>query len=186
MKSRMGCFWLLALLVAVPIFAQQQSATDVPATRDQVKHLFEVMHVHEQMRTTMDAIRKQMHQVMRDAVKKRGPEVTEGEMAKIEAMEAENSKSLDLNGMLDDLIPVYQKHLTKSDIDAMIAFYDTPTGQKLMREQPQMAAESMQAVSARMQKTMDDMMQRVEQMATDEADKEKLKQPSAKPEQRKN
>ena len=186
MRSRRVRSLLLVLSLAVPILAQQQSATNVPATRAQVKHLFEVMHIHEQMRTTMDAVRKQMHQLMLDAVKKRGPDVTEGEMAKIEAMEAENSKSLDLDGMLDDLIPVYQKHLTKPDIDAMIAFYATPTGQKLMREQPQMAAESMQAVSARMQKTMDDMMQRVEKMAKDEADKEKLEQASPKPEQKKN
>ena len=120
---------------------------------------------------------------MRDAVKKRSPETTEDEISKIEAMEVENSKSLDLDGMLDDLIPVYQKHLTKPDIDAMIAFYATPTGQKLMREQPQMAAESMQAVSGRMQKSMDEMMRQVEKMSKEDKSADK---PSVKPEQRKN
>jgi len=45
--------------------------------------------------------------------------------------------------MLDDMIPVYQRHLTKQDVDSMLAFYNTPTGQKLLREQPAMMAEGM-------------------------------------------
>ena len=50
--------------------------------------------------------------------------------------------------MLDDMIPVYQKHLTKSDVDEMIKFYSTPTGQKFLREMPAMTAEGMEAMHA--------------------------------------
>ena len=78
-------------------------------------------------------------------------------------------KSMPVDAMLEDVIPIYQKHLTKADIDAMIAFFGTPTGQKLMREQPQMAAESMQAASVRMQKSMDEAMDRIEKMTSEDA-----------------
>ncbi len=80
-------------------------------------------------------------------------------------------------------IPIYQKHLTKGDVDAMTVFYSSPTGQKLLREQPAIASESMQAMAPRMQKAMSDIMDRIGRMAEEEAGKTK---PSAKPEQRKN
>ncbi len=70
--------------------------------------------------------------------------------------------------MLDDMIPVYQRHLTKQDVDSMLAFYNTPTGQKLLREQPAMMAEGMQATQPRMQKMMSDLMDKVEQMVSEE------------------
>ncbi len=43
------------------------------------------------------------------------------------------------------MIPIYQRHLTKTDLDAVISFYASPVGQKLLKEQPAMMAESMQA-----------------------------------------
>jgi len=43
------------------------------------------------------------------------------------------------------MVPIYQKHLTKSDLDAILAFYSSPIGQKLQREQPAMMQEGMQA-----------------------------------------
>ncbi len=49
----------------------------------------------------------------------------------------------------DDLvamtIPIYQKHLSQEDIDAINAFYDTPAGQKLIKTQPLLVQESMAA-----------------------------------------
>ena len=41
-----------------------------------------------------------------------------------------------------DMVPVYQKHLSKSDVEEMIKFYSTPTGQKILREMPAMTAEA--------------------------------------------
>ena len=175
MKSKLLRLSAIALLSAVHVMAQQSPASPggIPATREDVLRLFAVMHVHEQMRSTMDAMLVQMRQMMRETVKKRSPEMTEDQFSKIEGMQDDMLKSLDLDGMLDDMIPVYQKHLEKSDVDAMVAFYSAPTGQKLIHEQPKMAAESMQAVYGRMQKSMDEMMQRVEQMEKDEAEKQK-------------
>ena len=40
-------------------------------------------------------------------------------------------------------IPVYQKHLSQSEIDAIIAFYDTPAGKKLITVQPAIVQETM-------------------------------------------
>ena len=60
------------------------------------------------------------------------------------------------------MIPVYQRHLSKSDLDSVIAFYSSPVGQKLLREQPQMIQESMQAMAPIQQRMMRDMMDKVQ------------------------
>ena len=80
-----------------------------------------------------------------------------------------------IDGMLDDMVPVYQKHLSKTDVDAMVGFYSSPTGQKILGEMPAMTAEGMQAMQPRMRKMMDDAMERIEKMAKEEAEKDKSK-----------
>ena len=68
--------------------------------------------------------------------------------------------------MIDAMVPVYQKHFTKGNINDILAFYATPTGQKLLKEQPAMAAEAMQAVMPIAQKMAADQVERVEQQLT--------------------
>lgn len=50
---------------------------------------------------------------------------------------------VDANEMENMVIPVYQKYLTEEDIVAVISFYDTPAGRKLIRVQPAIMQESM-------------------------------------------
>jgi len=42
------------------------------------------------------------------------------------------------------LVPVYQKHLTLEDLQAIIAFYNTPVGKKYAEKTPLITQESMQ------------------------------------------
>lgn len=158
------------LLSAMCAFSQQtqSSATDAP-TRADIRRLFDVMQIREQMQSSRDMMVQQMRQITRGAITKRHPETTVLDFAKMDEIADSVLKAMPVDAMLEDVIPIYQKHLTKADIDAMIAFFGTPTGQKLMREQPQMAAESMQAASVRMQKSMDEAMDRIEKMTSEDA-----------------
>jgi len=69
------------------------------------------------------------------------------------------------------MIPIYQKHLSKKDVAAMSAFYASDTGQKLLREMPAMTSESMRATAPRMQAIMEKVMNRIEQMAREDREK---------------
>ena len=175
---------VIFLLAAAAVAQQPTVVTDPPATRKDMLHLFEVMHVREQMRSTVGLIMQQQQKLIRDEIKQRVPEITEKELSKMQSLSDEAVQDLPLDGMLDDTIPVYQKHLSKADVDAMIAFYSTPTGKKLLREQPAIAAESMQAMGPRMQKAMSEIMDRIAAKAKAEAEKDKS--PAETPEQRKN
>ena len=170
MRSRLVRMLIALMLSATFSFAQQtqSSAADAP-TRTDIHRLFDVMQIREQMQSSRDMMVQQMRQITREAITKRHPETTVLDFAKMDEIADNVLKSMPVDAMLEDVIPIYQKHLTKADIDAMIAFFGTPTGQKLMREQPQMAAESMQAASVRMQKSMDEAMDRIEKMTREDA-----------------
>ncbi|OYX82369.1 MAG: hypothetical protein B7Y83_15010 [Flavobacteriales bacterium 32-34-25] len=49
-------------------------------------------------------------------------------------------KAEDLTNMI---IPIYDKHYTESDIDQLIAFYNSPIGKKMISTMPQVIQESM-------------------------------------------
>lgn len=149
--------------------ALAQETNDAPATKEDVAKLFETMHIHEQMHNMMEVMFKQSRQIAQDALKKRVPEITQKDLDRMDAMMDRMQKQLDVDGILDDMIPVYQKHLTKEDVAAMQAFYGTPTGQKILREQPAMTAEAMRAVQPRTEKMMNNIMDEVEKMAKEGA-----------------
>jgi hypothetical protein len=119
----------------------------------------------------MDSVAKQQREMIREGLKKRAPQMTEQDLARLDQFTSDMLKDFPVDGMLDDMIPVYQKHLNKADVDAMNAFYQSPTGQKMLREMPAMTAESMQASSPRIQAMMDKVMERAEQLAREERNK---------------
>jgi hypothetical protein len=45
----------------------------------------------------------------------------------------------------DVFTPVYMNHFDENDVDAMIAFYETPVGKKLVKERPALQKEAMEA-----------------------------------------
>jgi hypothetical protein len=175
---------LAALLLFSLCAFGQQAPADAPASREQILKLFEVMHIRQQMRVMMQGMAKQQSDLVRETIKQRNPQITEEQIAHVNDFMAETMKEFPIDGMLDDMIPVYQKHLTHPDVDAIIAFYSSPTGQKLMQEMPAMTSEGMQAAYPRMQKQMEKVMQRVEERMKEHAEPKKNsvpKSPSPQP-----
>ena len=185
--KQIGLFLTALLLVSAAAFGQQSAlpASDPPATKEDVQNLFQVMQVHQQMRQVMDAMLKQQSTMMHETLKRRYPQTSAEKIARADRMIEDATKDMPLEAMLDDMIPIYQKHFSKADIDAMSAFYASPTGQKVLREMPALTSESIQASDARMQKQMDAMMQRAEQIMKEDQEKPRAK-PAPPPSDRKN
>jgi hypothetical protein len=68
-----------------------------------------------------------------------------------------------MDAMLSDMIPIYQHHFAKSDIDALITFYSSPAGQKFLHEMPAVTSETMRAVYPRIQAEVDAALKRAEE-----------------------
>jgi hypothetical protein len=169
MKTCVVFVGLLLLLAVSPLRAQLPA--DTPATHDDVVGLFNLMHVREQIEPAMVMIARQQRAIIYENLKRQNPHISPENLAKLDQFTADIMKDLPVDGMLDDMIPVYQRHLSKSDVEAMTAFYSSPTGQKLLREMPAMTAESMQAASPRIQALMDKVMERARAMAKDDEQK---------------
>jgi hypothetical protein len=160
---------LFLMLALAPALAQDAASDNTPATKEDIDALFVTMHIREQMRNMMDLMAKQSKQMGMDSLKKKMPDISQKDLDRMDAMMDRVLKDFDVNGMIDDMVPVYQRHLTRADVAAMAAFYKTPTGQKMLREQPQMAAEAMKAVQPRMEKMMSQVMDEAEKMAKESA-----------------
>lgn len=148
-----------------------QETKDAPATKEDVEKLFATMHIREQVHSMMETMSKQSRQMAQENLKKRRPELTPEDLDRLNQLTDRIWSQMDFDAMINDILPVYQRHLTKEDVSAMEAFYETPTGQKLLREQPVMTAETMQAIEPRMEKIVNTVMNEAEKVANESAAK---------------
>jgi hypothetical protein len=148
------------LLLGSATFAQQIPA-DAPASKADVEKYLDVMHTRDLMKNVAESMSKQMRQIVGEQLKKE-PGMTPEKQERINKIMDKLIGDMPIDEMLDAMIPVYQKHFTKRNIDDLLAFYSTPTGQKVIKELPAITTEAMQAVTPISQKMMADTMQRVE------------------------
>jgi hypothetical protein len=176
-------FAVLACLLFASISFAQQSAADAPASRDDIQKYLDAMHYPELMKSTLDAMSKQMHQMTHAQLEKQ-PNLPAGFEARVDKMMDDMIKDFPIDDLIQAMIPSYQKHLTKSEVDALTAFYSAPTGQKILKEMPAMSADAMQAASGVMQKMMAKMQDRLQSelaQALKDADGNSKPQPQSTP-----
>ncbi|MGA9352810.1 MAG: DUF2059 domain-containing protein [Terriglobales bacterium] len=152
---------LLCLAFSCSAFAQQTD--DTPATKEDVQRYFDAMHLHDMMLQMIDAMAKPMHQMVHDQYvkdKDKLPDDFEEQMNKqMDSM----FKDMPWDEMIQAMVPAYEKHLTKGDIDAIVAFDSSPTGQKLLREMPALMTDSMQSMMPIMQKYVEKVQNRIQE-----------------------
>ncbi|HVM93214.1 MAG TPA: DUF2059 domain-containing protein [Terriglobales bacterium] len=152
---------ILCLSFCCCAFAQQSDNT--PATKEDVQRYFDALHLHAMMTQMIDAMAKPMHQMIHDQYEKEKDKLPDDFEEQMNKMMDGMFKDMPWDEMIQAMVPAYQKHLTKGDIDAIVAFYSTGAGQKLLRESPAMMAESMQAMMPIMQKYMEKVQGRIQE-----------------------
>src|SRR5580700_9673505 len=85
------------------------------------------------------------------------------QLASMDRQSEELLKNFPLDAMLSDMIPIYQRHFTKTEIDALSAFFSSPAGQKYLHEIPAVSAETMKAVYPRIEAEVDALLKRAEE-----------------------
>jgi hypothetical protein len=118
------------------------------ASREQIMKLLDLLQVPDSLALTLDAMKEQMKigalQAFREKVENPSPE----QIKSVNAIVDDEFKKIGMEDLIKDVVPIYQKHLSRSDVEAVIRFYSSPVGQKIRREQPAMARESLQATAA--------------------------------------
>lgn len=185
---RKGVLLLALMVLAAPVYAQQsvaeavaksrnQAATkkaqpvqalpaDAP-TREDVLKLFDVMQINKTMDAVIQAAKQQSMEMAEQMANERMPDATAEQKKQLhEMMEDVMNQAMGpaaMREMVEATVPVYQRHLSKADLDAMVAFYSSPVGQKILHEQPAMVQESMQAASGIQQRIARVMFQKMDE-----------------------
>jgi uncharacterized protein len=124
---------LLALTFALALssisHAQDQTPAPIPdAKRQEIEKMLKL--------TGTEKLMNQMLTQMIAAMKAQSPGVPDEFWAKFQ-------QKMDMRELIDKLIPVYDKYYTIADLKAINAFYESPTGQKVLVSLPQIMQESM-------------------------------------------
>ncbi len=166
------------LFCLCPLASAQQPAAAKPAapaaqaaTAADINRLIEVTHVRKQMSEMQNAILEQykpmIEKMSGDVLNRMTPRQRQRFNDIVSDMMADSLKAYPPEDMLRDMVPIYQKYLDKSDVEAMIAFYSTPTGQKLLDNQPKIAREFMAVLVPKMQERMQESMQKMQDRVRD-------------------
>lgn len=157
---------VFCLLFSSSGLAQDTSASGPPSMED-VEKLFQTMHSHDVMQNMADAMAKPMHQMVHDQFLKDKDKLPADFETRMNKLMDDMMKDMHFDEMMQAMVPSYQKHFTKDDINSLITFYSSPTGQKLLREMPVIMGEAMQAMMPIMRQQMDTMNQRLQQEIAD-------------------
>jgi hypothetical protein len=148
--------------------ADQTSATadatipkDQQATREQLKKLFEVMRLRQQfdamMKMLPNFVQQQVHTQMEEMTAKLPDDkkpTTEQKVALDKVMRKYMDKAQAIypaDEMIEDAITVYQRHMSRTDVEAYIAFFSSAPGQHLLDAQPHIMKEYMPIAMERAQ-----------------------------------
>lgn len=143
--------------------AQQERtiAPDDQATTEQLGKLFDLMRIKDQVQQMRQVVPSMIQQQIQGAMKQTeanlptGTKLTDEQRARMQqVMTKYVGKAMDMypsDEMLADMTGIYQRHLNKEDVDGLIAFYGSPTGQHLLDAQPLIAREFMPIVMGKVQ-----------------------------------
>ena len=150
--------------------AAQSTSQSLPpgaASREQILKLFNMLNVRKTTEMTMQVAAQQAKASAEQMFQQQTPNATPEQLKQFrEMMDGimdDTFGNMPIEKMIDVMIPVYQRHFTSSDIDSIVAFYSSPTGQKFLNELPQIVQESMQAMGPIQQQMMQDLMQKTNQ-----------------------
>src|SRR6202171_1811086 len=165
----------VVLLCASSIGFARQDAADSPATKEDVQRYLEVMQSREMMTKMIDAMMKPMHQMMHEQYEKDKDKLPADFEARMNKVLNNYMKNFPWDDVLQAMVPVYQKHFTKGDINHLVAFYSSATGQKVVRELPAISAEAMQSMMPILRQKMDVMTKDVQQQVAEMIQKSEAK-----------
>lgn len=134
---------------------------DQQPTKEQLAKLFDLIRVRQQVQSLlkmMPAMVQQQMQAQAKTIEAKHPECNlskpENQAAYNKVMNKFMEKAfniVNIDEMLDDITVVYQRHISRADVDALIAFYSSPAGQHLLDAQPVIMKEYMPMVMTRAQ-----------------------------------
>ena len=159
----------LACLVfcAVTIQSVLAQSADEPASKDDVILYLRTMHSHDMMRRVLQVQSQNIQELMKQQFMKDKGQLPAGFEDHFAKAMADLVQNMPVDQMTELMIPAYQRHFTKGDIEAMNAFYSSPVGQKVLQELPAVMQEGSQAAMSLMNNYLTEWRARMENEMAD-------------------
>lgn len=147
------------LLLAATLLAAQTSPS--PAKAALAKRLVKAMDMENTMKASMNAMMLSQRQAMSSLARSSlggsgfsGPGAAKAMDLMMnrmhEAMVPEMEKVLDAPAIIDEIVvPIYDRTFAADELRVIVEFYESPAGQKMVRNQPQMMQEIVVAMGPR-------------------------------------
>ena len=119
----------LMVLAVVLCFSAMVQAQEIP--RDKRVEIEKMLRL-----TGMEKLINQMMTQMTAAMSAQMPEVPKEFWTKFQ-------EKINVRELMDKIVPLYDKYYTLDDLKTVNAFYESPTGQKILSTLPQITQESM-------------------------------------------
>lgn len=172
----------LLLCLALSATGLAQNPADQPATKADVNRYLEAIHSHEMMDQMVVAMSKPIQKMLHEQYEKNKDKLPPDFEARTGKEMEDMLKNIPWDDMLEAMVPAYQKHFTRGDMDALTAFYSSPSGQKVMREMPGLMADSMEIMMPIMNKHIEKVAHRMQdEMLATLKESEKPKSPASGP-----
>ena len=122
------CFATCAISLVLSVSIPASSSSDIPSEKEQaIRELMEMIGAAD--------LGEQVSQQLLSQMRLSFPQVPE-------SFWAELAESLDPTELTGLAIPIYDRHFTMEELQALIDFYTTPVGQQVVKKLPLVAQES--------------------------------------------
>ena len=174
MSTRAVRLTMLLVIFSASTAFGQTTTVDFGPTREDVMKLLDLTQARRNMLVAIENMKTQMKAGARQRLRTKLPNATPQQVARFDKIVEAAFSDFPTDEVFNAVIPVYQRHFTKQDLDGLIAFYSTPLGQKVIQEMPALLSESMQAGGEvgrrRMSITMKHIDEQIEEMRKEEQD----------------
>jgi hypothetical protein len=127
-----------------------------PASAAQVRRLMELAGSKKLMATVLDTTGRHLFEDLQKVRPDVPARAWEAALARLESPQV-------LQGLLDQVIPIYQRHFCADEVEQLIDFYQTPVGRKLSAEMPAIQKDAAEAGRSYMASISGELLRDVQQ-----------------------
>ena len=161
-------FALLALALVLPnvlTYAQSATPSANDPSQEQVLKLMDVMNSKQQLSSIMDSmigqLRTNLSAQLESQLKASDAETQKAAQRALDGMVLDMKSEYNTDELVKELVPIYQKHLTKDEVQSLTDFYSTPAGQALLQKMPVVMQESMEVGSEYAQRHQESLQKKI-------------------------
>jgi Uncharacterized protein conserved in bacteria len=166
--------------------ATAATATSQPASTASIKELLQVGQAHKRLDTMQALVGEMMHKANEQALAGQPADAGEQKILDVQAAKfsALMKDQLSWNSLEPVYVDLYSKNFTQKEVDDMIAFYKSPSGQAMVAKMPAVMGQAVQVMQGKMAALMPQLRQISEdttnQLKAYKASKQSAAAPAAK------